>query len=72
MNIHLRKPSGETVAVVPVTTDEHGYLYADHPSYGFELDCALAGFHEGLTTGDIDDQWPDGHIVMTWTIEGQQ
>jgi hypothetical protein len=67
MNITLQKPSGETVAVVPVVADEHGYLYAEHPVYAFEVDCALYGFQDGGVSSDaIEDA--DGSAYMFWSI----
>ena len=69
MNITLSRITGETVAVIPITTDEHGYLYAEHPTLQFEVDCALYGFQEGrVSSGTIDDQFPEGAPVMTWTV----
>ena len=66
MNITLTTTNGDTLAIVPITTDEHGYLYAEHPDYVFELDCALAGYHEGLSTGTIDSDFD--FPAVTWSI----
>ena len=67
MNITLSRINGETVAVIPVTTDKHGYLYASHPTFQFEVDCALYGFQEGQVSSDtIDDD--DGTPYAKWFI----
>ena len=41
MNITLRNATNNVLAIVPIVADEHGYLYASHPTYQFEVDCAL-------------------------------
>lgn len=67
MQITLRDMKGAVVTRVPVTQDEHGYLYAQHPTFGFEVDCALYGYQDGGVSVDVitDD---DNHPYMIWEI----
>lgn len=67
MKISLLNMQGESIALVPVTTDKHGYLYATHPTFQFECDCALYGYQDGGVDADtIDDA--DGVPYMQWRV----
>lgn len=67
MNLSLYSLNGDLIAQVPITTDEHGYLYAEHPTFEHEVDCALYGYQEGGVDSDtIEDE--AGRVYMTWTI----
>ncbi len=67
MNLSLYSLGGDLIAQVPITTDEHGYLYASHPTFEHEVDCALYGYQEGGVDSDtIEDE--AGRVYMTWTI----
>ena len=67
MKISLLNMQGESIATAPITTDKHGYLYATHPTFGFEVECALYGYQEGGVDSDtIDDE--DGNPYMQWRV----
>lgn len=67
MHISLRTLQDEPIALVPVTTDKHGYLYAAHPTFQFECDCALYGYQDGGVDADtIEDQ--NGNPYMQWKV----
>ena len=67
MHISLRTMKDEPIALVPITTDEHGYLYATHPILTFEVECALYGYQEGRVESDtLEDA--DGNPYMIWRI----
>lgn len=60
--------TGALIALVPITTDQHGYLYADHPTLSQECEYALYGYQEGrISTDTIDDD--DDVPYLVWTIE---
>lgn len=68
MRIVLTSPAGDIVALVPITTDEYGYLYANHPTFSFEVECALYGYQDGQVMRDsIDDD--DGKPYIFWAVE---
>ena len=67
MHISLYTMTGELIAQAPVTADEHGYLYATHPTFEHEVDCALYGYQEGGVDSDtIDDE--HGTAYMQWVV----
>ena len=67
MHITLTTMQGNTIAQVPVTTDEHGYLYAEHPTFDHEVECALYGYQEGGVNADtIEDE--NGIAYIRWSI----
>lgn len=66
MRVILYTLSGEPVAQAAVKVDAHGYLHATHPTFQFEVDCALYGYQEGGVDCDtIDD---DDTPYMTWRM----
>jgi hypothetical protein len=68
MHITLYSMDGAQIAKVPVTTDEHGYVFADHPTFYFEVEIALCVHREGgVSTDTIDDD--DGNPYIRWTVE---
>lgn len=68
MQIVLTNLDGSEIARAPITTDAHGYLYVDHPTFQFEMDCALYGYQEGRVSHDsiVDDN--DAPYVL-WRVE---
>lgn len=65
--INLRDMKGELIASVPITRDEYGYLWAEHPTFEFELECALYGYQEGGVHADtIDDE--NGKPYIQWAV----
>jgi hypothetical protein len=67
MHITLTTMQGDAIAQVPVTTDEHGYLYADHATLGHEVECALYGYQEGgINTDVIEDE--NGVAYIRWSV----
>lgn len=68
MKITLKDMSGVVVACAPITTDEHGYLYADHPTFGFEVDCALYGYQDGGVDHDVIED-DDGVPYIQWSVQ---
>jgi hypothetical protein len=68
MRIKLTSLDGDIVALVPITLDEYGYLYAHHPTFSFEVECALYGYQDGQVMHDsIDDDNGDPYIF--WAVE---
>ena len=68
MHITLYSMDGAQIAAAPITTDKYGYLHVSHPTFGFEVDCALYGYQEGgVSTDTIDDD--DGNPYIRWTVE---
>lgn len=67
MHISLRTLQDEPIALVPVTTDEHGNLCATHPTLYIEVEIALYTHLEaGVDADTIDDA--DGVPYMMWRI----
>ncbi len=67
MHITLQSMTGELLANAEIVTDKHGYLHADHPTFSFEVECALYGYQEGgVSTDTIADE--DGNAYIRWTI----
>ena len=67
MHITLTLMNGDLLAQVPVTTDEYGYLYAAHPTFEHEVDCALYGYQEGGVDSDtIEDE--AGRAYIRWSV----
>jgi hypothetical protein len=67
MHITLTTMNGDLIAQVPITTDEHGYLYAAHPTFEHEVDCALYGYQEGGVDADtIEDE--NGIAYIRWYV----
>ena len=70
MLITLTDTNGKALACSLVKRDQYGYLVLedDHPTFGFELECALYGYQEGgVSTDTIDDD--DGNPYIVWTVE---
>jgi hypothetical protein len=68
MQITLQSMDGAQIAVAPITTDEHGYLYVNHPTFEFEFECALYGYQEGGVSSDTIDN-DDGEPYIRWVVE---
>lgn len=68
MHIDLKSMTGEIIARVPVTQDEHGYLYAEHASLQFEVDCALYGYQEGGVNSDTIEDSQTGDPYVQWEL----
>jgi len=67
MRVILYSTTGEPVAQAPVRVDNHGYLHATHPTFQFEVDCALYGYQEGGVDCDtIEDK--EDKTYMTWRV----
>jgi hypothetical protein len=67
MHIILSTLQGDTIARIRVRTDKNGYLHATHPTFQFEVDCALYGYQDGGVSSDtIDD---DDTPYMRWSIQ---
>jgi hypothetical protein len=68
MMIVLFDMAGGHIAQAPITTDKHGYLYVNHPTFEFEFECALYGYQEGgVSTDTIDND--DGEPYIRWVVE---
>ena len=67
LKIELRDMGGALIATAPVSTDEHGYLYATHPAFDDEMQIALYGYQEGGTADDVIEG-DDGVPYMQWCV----
>lgn len=69
MKITFKDMDGAIVACVPIVTDSRGYLYAEHPSLRFEVDCALYLYQDGDISEDvIHDLYTDEPYIQ-WSIQ---
>jgi hypothetical protein len=67
MKILLQGMDDTFVAFVQITKDDHGYVYAEHPTFQFECEIALYGYQNGVMVGEpIEDI--DCVAYMKWAI----
>lgn len=69
MNIVLKDLDDSIVTTLPVSKHKLGHLYAKHPTFQFEVDCALYEFQSiGVHTALITDENDVPYIK--WEIQG--